>query len=200
MAKFIYKNNDYDYYIMLRTDCYILFDLPPMNIFELLPPSIYGFYTKYWEIIGNLGGHYIHKNYIVEYLNAPCNYIKSKENYNILNSKHNLWNLNTKYYNEIDKRDYYPDVIPHQETLFLLAFESYKLHIDKIRELPFYYNVDISDNYVFCNGYTGVTYCSNTNTYYKYIQQYNEANQNLQNWSEGKKWSFDLSDNSIYLR
>jgi hypothetical protein len=188
---------DYDYYLMFRTDTDILFDLPPIDIFNEAPSSVYGFYTDYWKFVGNLGGHYIHKNYINSYLMAPYKYINNISNFNILNQKHSLWDLNTKYYKELNPDDCpgIPNNFPHQETLFILAFEYFDITINKIHNLPFYYNVDIQEKYTFNNGYECII--KPNNICYKYELQYAECNKNLIYWTNGYRWK--IVNNQILL-
>lgn len=195
MADIILKHElDYDYYLMFRTDSSILFDLPPVDIFNEAPSSVYGFYTDYWKDFGNLGGHYIHKNYINNYLTAPYTYIKNTNNFKILNEKQMFQSLNTLYFFEIENLPRGIAEIIYQEVLFILAFEAVGITINKIRNLPFYYIEDINENYTFNNTHRRIT---SDDVCYKYLLQYNECNQNLLCWTNGHRWK--LVNNEIKL-
>ena len=188
MNNVILKHNlDYDYYLMFRSDSYILFDLPTIDIFEESPPSVYGFYSEYWKDAGNLGGQYIHKNYINTYLTAPYTYIKDINNFKILNQKHLFKSLNTLYYKDFDEEPYLTPQVLYQEVLFILAFESIGINIKKIRNLPFYYNEDINESYTVNNAHERIM---SGNICYKYSLQYKECNQNLLYLTNGYRWKF----------
>jgi len=186
---------DYDYYLMFRTDSCILFDLPPINIFKEAPPSVYGFYTEYWKDAGNLGGQYIHKNYINTYLSAPYTYIKDTNNFKILHEKYMFKSLNTLYFKDIDDEPGLPPAIVLQEVLFVLAFEAVGININKIRNLPYYYSEDINETYIFNNAHERTV--TDNNICYKYSEQYKECNQNLLHWNNGYRWK--LVNNEIKL-
>ncbi len=81
MAKVIENvYEQYDYFIIARTDSQILFPFPDKELFEKVPESIYlidAQYCKCWGDIGIPG--FIHKKYIMGFLNCYYNIISNKE-------------------------------------------------------------------------------------------------------------------------
>lgn len=79
MAQVISKVVDnYDYFILIRSDSTILFPFPDKSIFEKLTPAMYFIDAKYSKHWGDIGmPAFIHKNYILHYLNSYYNIISN---------------------------------------------------------------------------------------------------------------------------
>jgi hypothetical protein len=82
MAKAIFNSIDnYDYFIILRTDTTILFPFPDKELFEKIPEAMYFIDAEYGKNWGDRGiPTFIHRNYILSLLNSYHNVISNIEN------------------------------------------------------------------------------------------------------------------------
>jgi hypothetical protein len=102
--------NNYDYFILLRTDIDILFNLPDKDFFENIPNAIYSFEAQYAKNFGGYStGVFVHRNYILNYLRCTYNVLKNDSiiqqflvSYDILNQE-NFKNFCMKYNNLVFK-------------------------------------------------------------------------------------------------
>ena len=187
---------DYDYYLMFRTDAFILFDLPPKELFSKIPKDVYGFYGEYFKKIGNSGPHYIHKDYIHSLMTAPYRYVNNFSNNDMLSNRLNI-NILRKYEyfknllqendNEVLKFFDNLNVVAMQEMLWVFAFEDANIYIKRMNKLPFYYNFD--DDEMFSYNYNGYKQVYNSGIHnYRYSEQFNEVNDNLNLYNNGYRW------------
>jgi hypothetical protein len=196
---------DYDYYLMFRTDAFILFDLPPKEIFSKIPKDVYGFCGECFGTIGNIGPHYIHKDYIYTLMTAPYNYINDSKNYNQLN--------NIVTHENLDKYKYFKDLIlrnngakpenllnynelPVQEMLWIFAFESNNIFIKPIYTIPFYYNYDVNETNSYIYNDNNIL-LKHKDACYRYEKQFFEALRNNELYMDN--YRYKVNDNSILL-
>lgn len=157
---------NYDYYIILRTDIDILFPFPPKNIFENIPNKIYTFdanYAKEWG--GYSSGVFVHKNYILDYLKCFYDIIKN-----------NLYD------------DFLSYQIQNQENYMLFSMNKYNLSFNYINNLNIYFTAeDLNDH----TTWSTIKYSYKYNVICKYENQCEEAHNNLLYWNNGANWVFE---------
>jgi glycosyltransferase involved in cell wall biosynthesis len=199
MAKIIEKyKNEYDYFITLRTDIDILFPFPDKEIFEKIPPGVYGFYPSYSRSWGGLGeGNFIHKNYIIDYLTSCNDFIRNNPiTSNIFNERQNyFYKLKDHFFFiKIDSKEH-PILKKHlnQELLLLLSLKEKGIKIKNINNLNFYYTAE------------GITDYTTTNTIktdgihvYKNMEQLMESKLQLDLWNNNYGWTYE--NECIYLK
>jgi len=167
------KYNNYDYYIILRTDIDILFPFPPKEIFESIPFGIYTYdanYAKSWG--GYSSGVFIHKKFILDYLKCF---------YEIINN--NLYTEFLSYY------------LQNQENYMIYCMNKYNLSFKYMNNLNIYFTAEtLNDN----STWSHIEYSSKYNVIYKYIEQCEEAHNNLLYWNNGARWVYE--NNIILLK
>jgi len=168
-----YKN-DYDYFISLRTDIEFLFPLPPENIFEVAEKGIYSFdpdYCRFWG--GWATGVFIHKDYIIDYLNCTYDVMSNNELIQAF--------FLTKY--------------TSQEQLINFAMRNKNLSFKFIKNLNLYFIAEtLKDRTTRHNPKIHPEY----GVICKYIKQCSEANENLKLWNKGYRWIYE--NNEIFLK
>jgi hypothetical protein len=156
--------DEYDYFITIRSDSFILFPFPDKAIWSIVPPGIYTIDAKYCKSWGGFSaGVFIHKNFIIDYL---------KRTYEIL--------INPKYIDKI--------VGLNQEAFVNLCAHEKNLKFNLIKELNFFWTAD------FISGRTTwslISYHDNYNVLYKYGGQLDEAFHNYELWKQNYEWSYD---------
>lgn len=174
-AKFIENEiNNYDYFILLRTDIDILFNFPPKNFFEKVPPSIYTFDVNYCKKWGGFGLNvFTHKKFI--YKSLMCYYDV------LTNNK-----LIKKYYKEKNFR------VPNQETFSFFCFKEHNLKINYIKNLNFYFT---AKNFKTLSPRSKIKYSEKYKTYYKYKSQLIEAYFNKSLYNKKCSWKIDNESN-----
>jgi hypothetical protein len=180
----IIKNviNDYDYFITIRTDVSILFPFPKKEVFDTIPHSLYSFDTEYSKGWGGSGySVFIHKNFILNYLNCYFFIIKNKVFKNVL--------LNNFY-------------IPSEKKLHCNQekFQKICLKLMNIPKPKSIKNTNVYYNATTINDYT--TWSSpiihpKYNVICKYIKQCDDAYDSLKLWNQGFKWKYE--NDSLFL-
>jgi len=183
MAQIISKHVDkYDYFILIRCDSYILFPFPDKKLFENIPKFMYFINAQYCKGWGDKGiPTFIHRNYILDYLNS--------------------------YYNIISNPSYKPEIINALNASGLLNQEKFQNKclslvnlqdkIQKINSLNYYWTAENVNDYNTwsCPHYSPIY----NNVICKYDGQCNEAHENYNLWLNGKRWKFDINNNYFYL-
>jgi hypothetical protein len=163
--------NEYDYFIIIRTDSQILFPFPTKDLFT--SESIYlidANYCKEWGDIGIPG--IIHKKYILDFLSCYYDVISSPEyKQPLLYIIHNerLDHLSTKI---------------NQEWFFYVCLKLTKLinYIKKIKNINYYWTAEMENDYT---TWSVPKLHSSRNLICKYENQCNEAYANLELWNSG---------------
>jgi hypothetical protein len=166
MSKIIEKyKDDYDYFISLRTDIEILYPLPPPNIFEKVKNGIYSYNPKYCKTFGGWStGVFIHKDYILNYLNACYDVIIDK---------------NTKF-EEFSRMN--------QERFIVNSLKKKNLKFKYIENLNIYFTVtNLTDRTTWNRPKIHPKY----NIMCKKIDQVDEAYENLNLWNDGHRWVYE---------
>ena len=189
MAKVIENVYDqYDYFIILRTDSQILFQFPDKQLFEQLPESVYlldANYCKKWGDIGFPG--IIHKNYILNVLSCYYNVISKRQYresmFEIIHREniiHNIGSLN-------------------QERFFYICLRIFNLldKLKKLKNLNFFWTAEIVNDYT---TWSKPHMHPTRNVISKYDDQCDEAYDNYALWSSGNYiWTINKHDQSIEL-
>ena len=176
MAKVIESRVDnYDYFIILRSDIEILFPFPNKELFENIPDEIYTFdpdYCRYWG--GWSTGVFIHKKYILNYLNCF---------YNLLND-----DLIKEFYN-------FGYNFINQENFMNFALLKSNLKFNYIKNLNIFFTAEsLNSRSTWGNINIHPTY----NVIYKYLDQCEEAYNNLDLWKNNGRWVYENS--TIFLK
>lgn len=177
MGKLLESYKDkYDYFIILRTDIEILFPFPDKNLFENIPEGIYSFdpdYCRHWG--GWATGVFVHKKYIIDYLNCCYNTIINEE---LINK---FYSHGYKYLN--------------QENFINFSLLSYDLKFEYIKNLNIFFTAeDINSRTTWGN----IDIHPKYNVIYKYLEQCEEAYNNLELWKNNARWVYE--DNKILLK
>lgn len=162
--------NDYDYFIMLRTDSKILFPFPPSNILYNIPKGTYQIKANYCHNWGGVGFRFlISKEYILSYLRSP---------YEVINSNYliDLFLNNNKF------------KYKNQENLLNFSLEYKKIPNYHINSLNYYYTCeDINSYTTWAKPKINAEY----NVICKYPNQCIEAYKNLNLYKKKNfKWIF----------
>jgi len=178
MGKFIKDEiENYDYFILLRTDIDILFNFPPKKIFKSLPPSIFKLNPNYCKKWGGWGQNFItHKNYIYKSLKCFDEIFRNNK-------------LIKQYYEEKNFR------VPNQETFSSYCYKLCNFKFKIINNLNFYFT---SDDFHTLSPRSKIHYSEKYETYYKYRNQLREAHENYNLFKDKYTWKLD-SDLNIYL-
>jgi hypothetical protein len=164
-----YKN-DYDYFILLRSDINIAFPFPKKELFENITDGIYTFDANYARIWGNYStGVFVHKNFIIDYLNCTKKVLQDN-------------NLINRFLLEYTKYS------SHKNQ------ESFKLYCMAFSNLTFKFINNINIYFVTESMDTKSTWSIPTlidNEFVKYPEQYNEVKDNLQLWNSGYVWVYE---------
>jgi len=180
----IIKNivNNYDYFITMRTDVSILFPFPTKEFFDTIPQSLYSFdteYSKNWN--GSGYSVFIHKNFILNYLNCYYFIIKNKVFKKVL--------LN-KFYEPSRKK-----LQCNQEKFQKICLKLLNIPKPKsIKNTNVYYNATTLNDYTTWG--TPILH-PKYNVICKYINQCNDAHDSLNLWNQGFKWEY--KNDSIIL-
>ena len=180
MGEFIKEDiENYDYFILLRTDIDILFEFPPKKFFKKIPPTNYTFDAKYSRKYGGFGlSIFTHQNYIYQILTCYKNVLQNNK-------------LIKKYYKEKNFR------VPNQETFSNYCLKVHDLKINDIKNLNFYFT---ADDFNTLSPRTTIFYSKKYKTYYKYERQLQESQSNynlVKNkfvWKLNKNLHFYLRD------
>jgi hypothetical protein len=164
--------NDYDYYILVRSDIQILFDFPSPEVFETLRPGLHAHSCPVFDTFGGIGlAHFVHKNFILDYLTAPYDAIVDKSLRHLINNS--LFN---------------------QEQFCKFALERKGVFVKKIRGLNYFYTADGVDSYTTW----GTPEIHETyNVVYKYRSQVDYAFESYALWKTDFRWI--VEDDSIVL-
>ena len=169
-------DDDYDYFITLRTDSDILFDFIPPRLLEEIPPGVYGFAPNYCENWGGSGtANFIHKNYVLDYFSSYYNILTNK-----IYEKQIILKLSDNF---------------NQEKLLHLALDIKNISILKIKHINIYYTGETLNDYSTWSKFSIHPY---HNVICKYPEQCDEAYNSLTEWNKGKRWVYD--NNTIYLK
>jgi len=151
--------NDYDYFIIMRIDINILFEFPPIEFFEnQLSPAIYTFRPKYAYWGGSGLGNFIHKNFIIQYLEA---YYDRLLNFQTINDNFN------------------------QENFLTHSLKCKNLQMVEIIHINYFYTADDVKSYT---TWSKPVMHPKYNVVCKYIPQVDEACANLKLWENGYRW------------
>lgn len=164
----------YDYFIIHRVDVDILYPPPPLSLLENQPPSVYAFDPDYSRKWGGYGvGFFIHRDFIIEYLNAPFNVIKDKSLLNIfLKRKKNL----------------------NQEFFLVYCYETRGIHLKKINNINMYFTCESLDS----RTTYGIQHIHREyKVICKYSKQCTEVYEAAKKWQNGYRWV--LNNENIYL-
>lgn len=169
MAKVIESCVDnYDYFIILRTDIEILFPFPNKELFENIPAAIYTFdpdYCRYWG--GWAAGVFIHKNFILNYLNSFYKMINDQ-------SIQEFYNFGYDHIN--------------QENFMNFALLKSNLKFNYIKNLNMFFTAEsLNDRSTWGNINIHPIY----NVIYKYLDQCDEAYNNLRLWENNGRWVYE---------
>jgi glycosyltransferase involved in cell wall biosynthesis len=199
MSKIIEKyKNEYDYFITLRTDIDILFPFPDKDIFEKIPPGVYGFYPSYSRSWGGLGeGNFVHKNHIMDYLTSCNDFIRNNPiTSDIYNERQNFFYKLKDYFSfiKIDSEDH-PILKKrlNQELLLLLSLKEKGIKIKNINNLNFYYTAEGIADYTTTN-----TIKTDGIHVYKNMEQLIESKIQLDLWNNDYRWTYE--NECIYLK
>ena len=180
----IIKNviNDYDYFITMRTDVSILFPFPKKEVFDTIPQSLYSFDTEYSKGWGGSGySVFIHRNFILNYLNCYFFIIKNNVFKNVLINK---------FYVPSEKK-----FICNQEKFQKICLKMINIPQAKtIKNTNVYYNATTLNDYTTWS--TPITHPKH-NVICKYIKQCDEAYDSLKLWERGFKWMY--KNDSLFL-
>jgi len=191
MGEFIKDHiNNYDYFIILRTDIDILFKFPPKKLFEKVLPSIYTFNAQYCRKWGGFGsGIFIHKKYIYKSLTCFKNILQDN-------------NLIKNYYKEANFR------VPNQETFSNYCYKINNFEFKYINNLNFWFIVDINSKEEMIkfnkdrkqgkqNARVQILYCKKRKIFFKYKAQVVEAYHNQKLNQDDYKWILDENQNIL---
>jgi hypothetical protein len=182
MAKVIENVYDqYEYFIILRTDSQILFPFPDKQLFEIAPETIYLTDSNYCKIWGDIGfPGIIHKKYILELLNCYYNSIVYHRQYilEIINCE---------------------NIELNQERFFYVCLRVLNLldKIKKIKNLNYFWTAEIVNDYTTWS----IPHMHPThNVISKYDDQCDEAYSNSDLWNSGNYlWGINKTDFTIEL-
>ena len=167
--------NDYDYYILVRSDIQILFDFPSAEIFERLPPGIHGYSCPFFDQFGGIGlANFVHKNFILEYLTAPYDAIVDKS-------------LRATFENKVQT------CIFNQEIFCRFALERKGMYTKRINGLNFFYTADSPDSYT---TWAKPEVHEEYGVVYKYRDQADFAFNCYNHWLNGSHWTI-LNDSIV---
>jgi hypothetical protein len=161
-----YKN-DYDYFILLRSDINIAFPFPKKELFENITDGIYTFDANYARSWGNYStGVFVHNKFIIDYLNCTKKVLQDN-------------NLIRKFLFEFPS-------YKNQENFKLYCMSVSNLTFNFINNINIYFITESMD--------TRSTWSIPTlidNEFVKYPEQYNEVKDNLQLWNSGYVWVYE---------
>ena len=168
--------NDYDYFINIRIDSEILFDFPPIELFEKIPYSVYTLSPNYCQSWGGSGaGNFIHKNFIMDYLTSYNDILISDKYRNLIMSK-----LSDNF---------------NQEKLLNLSLELKNIKMIHIKNINIYYTGESLNDYTTWSKF--IVHPTH-NVICKYIDQCSEAYESLNMWVNGKRWEYE--NNCVLLK
>jgi len=174
--------NNYDYFITMRTDVSILFPFPEKDFFNKIPQSLYSFNTEYskgWN--GSGYSVFIHKNFILKYLNCYYFIIKNSLLKNVL--------LHNFYVPSIRKLNC------NQEKFQKICLKLINVPQPKsIKNTNVYYNATTLNDYTTWS--TPILH-PKYNVICKYINQCDEAYNSLYLWNSGYRWKYE--NDNIFL-
>jgi len=180
----IIKNvvNNYDYFITMRTDVSILFPFPEKDFFDKIPQSLYSFNTEYSKSWNGSGySVFIHKNFILNYLNCYYFIIKNKVFKKVL--------INNFYVPSKKK------LKCNQEKFQQICFKLLNIPKPKsIKNTNVYYNATTLNDYT---TWSSLILHPKYNVICKYINQCDDAYNSLNLWDQGFRWEY--KNDSIYL-
>ena len=176
------KVNDYDYFITMRTDVCILFPFPRKELFDIIPKSLYSFDSEYSKEWGGSGYCvFIHKNYILKYLSCYYDVI-SNDKY-----KNDLIN---NFYNPIKK-----ELLCNQEKFQKICIKIMNIDNPKyIKNINLFYNATTLTDYT---TWSKPKLHPKYKVICKYIEQCDEAYNNLKLWYMGARWNYN--NDYLYL-
>ena len=158
--------DDYDYFMILRSDSEILFPFPEIDLLEKIPPAIYTYNAKYCIGHGFVTGIFIHRNFIYNYLNKTYVVIKDNSINNILLNKCHL----------------------NQENFYTFCMKYQKLEFKYINNLNIYWTCNTLNDRSTCSK---PRVNINHNVICKYDEQCEEAYENFDLWNQGKNWVYE---------
>lgn len=168
--------DDYDYYILLRSDIQILFDFPSPEIFEKLSPGLHAHSCPMFNEFGGIGlANFVHKNFILDYLTAPYDAIVDKS-------------LRPRFDSLIQTS------IFNQEIFCTFALQCKGMSTRRMGGLNFFYTADSVDSYTtWATPAVHETY----KVVYKYRSQVDYAFESYNRWITDPKWK--IVDDRIVL-
>lgn len=163
--------NDYDYFITLRVDVDIMFDMPPPSLFEVVPPAIYSFHPEYsrgWG--GSGGGNFIHSSLVLDYL--TCTYRATHD---------------TQFTTTLRSIAGNPPA-NNQEMFLNRSLNLIGLSMKPINDINYYYTATtLNDYYTWADPSMHPTHHG---VILKYPEQYANAYSAFEKWNQGWRWGY----------
>lgn len=186
--------DNYDYYIICRTDIEILFPFPEKSLFEQIPASIYFFDTKYnrhWGGFGTIAA-FIHKDYIIDLLKSTYDLITDENKLMYFINNYNK----IEYINKTARHERYLEYYTNCEYFQLYAMGLKNLKINYINNVNCFITYEtLNDYYTWSKPLIHPT----RNVFSKYHDLTDEAFENLRLWNIGYRWKYDDMQNIVYL-
>jgi hypothetical protein len=183
MAQVIYDIVDkYDYYILLRSDAQILFPFPNKEFFENMTESMYFVDSQYCKAWGDNGWPtFIHRKYILQYLNSYVEIMKNP--------------IYKEDINEIMNKDYGFECNQEKFQYACLGLCHLNDKIKYIKNLNYFMTAEKVDDYTTWS--KPHIHRSRLDIVSKYDEQVDEAFANDELWQNGYTWK--TNGECIYL-